>query len=215
MRWHRRLSLLGLPLFGLLTSDASGQAPPRASPRAALRVTEGALLGGDAGPFTVEAPKVRAVMREVTAQDVTLDFTYLGPTAKQLALGSGALRQQVALKLRAQDGCNLVYATWRFAPKNTVVVSVKRNPGQATSAECGNRGYQNLIPGEHAQPPALQEGAHHVLRAALDHAELSVWIDGQRVWRGAVGDQAALLRGPVGMRTDNVRISFSLRAPAR
>lgn len=210
MKWRLWLSVLGL-----CAGEAHAGAPSRPRPRAALRVTEGALLGKEAGPFTVEAPKVRAVLREPTAQDVSLDFTFLGPTAQQLALGSGELRQQVALKLLAQDGCNLLYATWRFAPRNTVVVSVKRNAGQTTSAECGNRGYRNLKPSRSSPPPVPLAGAHHVLRAAIEGEALSVWIDGQPVWRGPVGEAAAGLQGPVGVRTDNVRISFSLSARGR
>jgi hypothetical protein len=209
------LLLLGVLGGGSGTQPAIARPPPAATARAlaALKVTEGALIGSGAGPFRVEAPKVRAVLREETAQDVALDFVYLGPTAKQLPLGSGALRQQVALKLVAQDGCNLLYVTWRFAPKNAVVVSVKRNPGQATSAECGNRGYLNVRPSQAAPPPVPEVGSHHVLRAGLESEMLRVWIDGREVWRGAPGPRALGLKGPVGVRTDNVRISFSLLAP--
>jgi hypothetical protein len=212
-RWT--LLLLGVLGSGPKAAPKRSTPPSPATARtlAALKVTEGALVGSGAGPFQVEAPKVRAVLREQTAQEVALDFVYLGPTAQQLPLGSGALRQQVALKLVAQDGCNLLYVTWRFAPKNAVVVSVKRNPGQSTSAECGNRGYRNLRPSQAASPPLPEVGAHHVLRAGLEAATLRVWIDGREVWRGAPGPQALGLKGPVGVRTDNVRISFSLLAP--
>lgn len=205
-----------LPLLGLLgagESQADTSLPPAG--RSSLNVTEGELLPDAAGAFRVEAPKVRAVLQRTTTQDVALDFTYLGPTAEQLPLGSGELRRQVALKLRAENGCNVVYATWRFSPHNAVVVSLKRNPGQRSSAECGNRGYRNLQPQESAAPPPIREGAHHILRAAFEQAQLSVWIDGVRVWRGVLGPDALGLSGPVGMRTDNVRIAFSLHAPAR
>jgi hypothetical protein len=57
--------------------------------------------------------------------------------------------------LRAEDACNLVYLMWRIEPESRLVVSVKRNPGQHASAECGNRGYQNVKPRYSAPIPSL------------------------------------------------------------
>jgi hypothetical protein len=52
-------------------------------------------------------------------------FTYLGSTGNEARLGSGELRRQFGLKLRAEDACNLVYAMWRIEPESKLVVSVK------------------------------------------------------------------------------------------
>jgi len=73
-------------------------------------------------------------------------------------LGSGELRHQFGLKLRAQDACNLVYAMWRIEPESKLVVSVKTNPGEHSSAECGNRGYQNIKPRRSSPVPKPASG---------------------------------------------------------
>ncbi len=89
---------------------------------------------------------MRAYLNAITAHQVEVHFTYLGSTGNEARLGSGELRRQFGLKLRAQDACNLVYAMWRIEPESKLVVSIKSNPGQHTSAECGNRGYRNIKP---------------------------------------------------------------------
>jgi hypothetical protein len=50
----------------------------------------------------------------VTPQAVEARLTYLGHTRDVARLGSGAMREQFGLKLRAHDACNLVYAMWRI-----------------------------------------------------------------------------------------------------
>ena len=73
-----------------------------------------------------------------------------------MPLASGEMRRQFGLKLRAEDACNLVYAMWRIEPESKLVVSVKSNPGQHTSAQCGNRGYQNIKPLHSSPLPSLR-----------------------------------------------------------
>jgi len=68
---------------------------------------------------------MRAFVTVATTQDSEAHFTYLGPSKTETPLGSGAMRRQSSLKLRAQDPCNLIYAMWRFEPKNELVVSLK------------------------------------------------------------------------------------------
>jgi hypothetical protein len=89
-------------------------------------------------------------------------------------LGSGELRRQFGLKLRAQDACNLVYAMWRIVPQSKLVVSVKSNPGQHSSAECGNRGYRNIKPRRSIPVPILRSGDAHDLRAEMNGEEMKV-----------------------------------------
>ena len=156
---------------------------------------------------------MRAYVIRPTAQAAEARFTYLGPTSKESALGSGEMRRQFGLKLRAHDPCNLVYVMWRVDPESELVVSVKRNPGQHTSAECTNHGYQNIKPRKASTVPRLQPGESHTLRAEMNSAdELRVFIDDREIWQGSVGADAAKLEGPVGMRSDNVRLEFDYKA---
>jgi hypothetical protein len=54
---------------------------------------------------------------------------------------------------------------WRIEPESELVVSVKSNPGQHTSAECGNRGYRNI---KSRPVPVLRSGHTHDLRAEIN-----------------------------------------------
>lgn len=174
--------------------------------RGMLCVTEGELGDAPGHRFSVDAPKMRAYVNRPTTQTIEAQFTYLGPTAKVSPLGSGEVREQFGLKLRAQDPCNLVYAMWRIQPESKLVVSVKTNPGQNTSAECGNRGYQNIKPARSRPVPTIRPGSKHSLRAEMDGENLRVFVDGNLVWQGAAGADALALNGPVGIRSDNARL---------
>jgi hypothetical protein len=189
-------------------------APAGALSLSQLCVTEGTLSPQGQHLF-VDVPKCRAVAALATEQSAELRFTYLGPTAETTALGSGRVRRQIGLKLRAQNGCNLVYAMWRLEPKNEIAVQVKRNPGQSTFAECKNGGYRNVQPTRSAAVPDVPEGSSHVLRAEMRGADLTVWADGAVVWQGNVGDDALTFDGPVGFRTDNGRFAIALAAGAQ
>jgi len=178
-----------------------------------LRVTLGELQERD-GALYVESRKLRAVAVRDTPAVAELAFTYLGPTAGgAVTLASGELRRQLGLKLRAADGCNLVYVMWRIDPVPGLVVSIKRNPGARTHAECGARGYRNVRPSRAVRMGRPEAGRRYVLRADLEGQRLRVRVDGRVVWDGDLGAEAMTLEGPVGLRTDNARVSFSLRAP--
>ena len=75
-----------------------------------------------------------------------LTFTYQGEAENTRELASGELRRQLGLKLRAQDGCNVVYVMWRLDPTPKLEVSVKFNPGKRTHEECGADGYTKVKP---------------------------------------------------------------------
>ncbi len=180
-----------------------------------LCVTKGAI-GTVAGPkLEVSEPEMRAIVTFPTKQHVEAHFTYLGHTKKDKPLGSGEIRRQFGLKLRAQNGCNLVYAMWRIEPKQELVVSVKSNPGQQTHAECGTNGYTNIA-AEHSETlPPMRKGSRHTLRAMMEGSKMRVFADGKEVWRGDVGAAALAFDGPVGVRTDNARFQFELFAERR
>jgi len=180
--------------------------------RANLCVTEGAIEELPGERLSVSVSKMRAYLNAFTPQLVEAHFTYLGPTENEARLGSGELRRQFGLKLRSQDACNLVYAMWRFEPESKLVVSVKSNPGQHSSTQCGNRGYRNIKPRRSTPVPALRSEDAHTLRAEMNGAEMKVFVDNSLVWEGSVGPDALGFDGPVGIRSDNVHLQIDLRA---
>jgi hypothetical protein len=177
-----------------------------------LCLTEGTLESLSDTRFSVRVAKLRAVLSAPGPQVIEARFSYLGQTGGLAPLRSGAMRQQFGLKLRAADGCNLIYAMWRFAPQPSLVVSVKSNPGLHASSACGNSGYRTVNPRYHAPVDAPQIGASHRLAAALDGGALRVTIDDKTVWEGELGPEALAADGPVGIRSDNARLDLELFA---
>jgi hypothetical protein len=206
----KRGMLFRLLLAGLLGAALAESAGWINVSRERICVSEGAIELASNHRFSVDAPKMRAYVNQWTTQSAELRFTYLGGTSTESKLGSGAIRRQFGLKLHAQDPCNLVYAMWRVDPESRLVVSVKRNPEQHTSAECGNRGYVNIKPRKASAVPRLESGQSHILRAEMSDADLRVFVDNHEVWAGDVGPDAAKLDGPVGIRSDNARLEFEL-----
>jgi hypothetical protein len=178
-----------------------------------LCVTEGSISPLPGDRLQVSVPAMRAYLTSVTPQIEEARFTYNGSTGNEKPLGSGVIRRQFGLKLHAADACNLVYVMWRIDPDKKIVVSVKSNSGQHTSAECGNRGYTNIEPARSAPTPLVNPGETHTLRAEMNGADLRVYADGVSVWQGSVGADAASLDGPVGIRSDNAALQIDLRAP--
>lgn len=178
---------------------------------AQLDVTDGSLRQLAPGRFEATEPKVRAVATTASQGDAAeLRFMYKGPSDLMAPLESGELRRQVGLKLRAEDGCNLVYIMWRIDPEAKLVVSVKRNPGMHTHAECGANGYSTLAPEYSVPMPKLNIGEQHKVSAAIDNGRLLVMVDGKTVWEGTLPDEALSLKGKVGLRTDNAKLDLEL-----
>ena len=149
-----------------------------------------------------------AFARVVSGHLVIVNFAYLAPSREVSRLGSGEIRHQFGIKLKAQDICNLVYVMWNFDTQR-IAVSVKTNPGQRTHEECLDRGYINNIRAElKTDPPALRVDEPHILAADLDGQELKVTVDGREVWRGTLPAMVLQLHGPVGLRSDNVQVVF-------
>ncbi len=182
---------------------------PKRFEAAAMCVTHGAMHDQH-----VEEASMRAVARGSQGDAGTLEFTYEGPTAKVSHLGSGEVREQLGLKLRAEDGCNLVYVMWRFSPKPEVVVQVKRNPGAHTHEECGTNGYERVKPSHHAKVQRAEPGSSHTLSASIEGDELTATVDGRVVWQGTLPPSARDLHGPIGVRTDNVAAQVALSGPS-
>jgi hypothetical protein len=201
-----------LTIVSLIPALAQDRNRNPALDRSSLCVTEGEIQSSAGNRLSIDSTKMRAYLTTPATDSIEADFTYLGATAKESALGSGEIRRQFGLKLRAQDACNLIYAMWRIEPRSEIVVSVKKNPGQAMSSECGNHGYQNIKPQHTAPVPVLRPGDSHTLSAQLRGDALQVSVDGAPVWQGSLGPEANSLAGPPGLRSDNVRLAFDLRA---
>jgi len=210
------LTALGAPAAG--PTPGSGTAATGSSMKLRcltpdeIHVTHGTVGRDSSGRLDIAAPVVRAVSTVGRARAAELKFTLLGPTTAQVALRSGQLRRQFGLKLRAQNGCNLVYAIWRLEPKTELVISVKSNPGMRTNAECHTNGYQNIKPARSAPLPVLRPGEPHRLRAVLAEQGdgLEVFVDDVSVWSGQLGPKVLEFDGPVGFRTDNVHLIADL-----
>jgi hypothetical protein len=180
-----------------------------------LCVTKGAAqVGGE-----VTAPATRAVALGSSGDAAAMTFVYRGHTKDVKVLASGQERRQLGLKLRAANGCNLVYVMWRTdkgkAPK--VDVSVKLNPGSRSHADCGAGGYTKIKPTRDAKlslVPVFAAGDTHTLRAAIAGDQLRAWIDDKLVWQGTLPDGARDLVGPAGIRSDNLAFDLvSFAAP--
>jgi len=213
MHIPRPLPTLTLLLLSGLNSTAGSQAHLSPVSKANLCVTEGTIDPLPGQRLAVDVAKMRAYVNAYTQPGAQARFTYLGATPNEAPLASGEMRRQFGLKLRAQDACNLVYAMWRIEPESKVVVSVKSNPGEHSSAQCGNRGYQNIKPRRSSPVPTPEPGASHTLRAQMTGAEMQVFADNSLVWEGSVGPDALLFDGPVGIRSDNARLQIELAAP--
>jgi len=178
--------------------------------RADLCVTLGAVATEPDGRMSVTVPKMRAFVLPSTRPAEEVRFTYNGPTVESAPLGSGQLRRQFGLKLRAQDSCNVIYVMWRIAPRAQLVVSIKRNPGRHTHAQCGTRGYRNLKPQRRAEVAVIRPGSTHSLQAGIQGRTLRVVADGAEAWIGTLGAQS--FDGPIGLRSDNVSVAFDIDA---
>ncbi len=188
-----------------------------------LQVTSGAVTTLASGLLRTRSPQMRAVERDNGrhAQRARLRFRYVQPSAGTATLGSGAVRRQLGLKLQAGDPCNLLYVMWWEYPAHQIAISVKRNPGQDTSAECGNRGYTDVAKIPLPVASSVRDLRAHVLEAR-SHREtdgtltLTVLADGVRVYGDRLGaGLTAGLRGPIGVRSDNGTYRFSLFAGNR
>jgi len=122
MAKSRILCGLTLILLNLATAQKAGEW--FTVTRGDLCVTEGTIEDAGHDHMSVDVPKMRAYVTRASEQSVEVRFRYAGPTPKESALGSGQMRRQFGLKLRAQDPCNLVYVTWRIDPESKLVVSV-------------------------------------------------------------------------------------------
>jgi hypothetical protein len=203
--------ILALPSFAVWpAADAAGSGPPLQSvTREGLCVTNGVVSALPGGRLTVDSASSRAVARVSDGAAAEVRFRYVGPSTESKPLASGEMRRQIGIKLRARDTCNLVYVMWHIEPDAKVAVSVKRNPGKHTHAECGANGYTALRPERRVDLPRINPGEAHTLRATLQGDHLDVFADERLAWTGSLGNAVVDFNGPTGFRTDNARFEFN------
>lgn len=151
-----------------------------------------------------DGPQLRATVPSSRGDSAALTFRFLGRSAQTAALGSGERREQIGLKLLAQDSCNVAYVMWRFGDPPSVVASWKSNPG-TRHAQCGNRGYQTLRPVWSAPVARPVPGSSHELSARIEGGFLHASIDARPVLRAALVPGMLAGVGEVGLRSDNLR----------
>lgn len=205
------LALLAFGAWSCKSTRArAGPSPVRKVERIDLNVTRGQIRAGKDGWLQIDDPVTRAVVNGSDGGAIAVRFRYLGPTRAHRRLAGGQKRQQIALKLRAKDSCNVIYVAWRFTHGAGLMVAVKRNPGQKRHAQCGSRGYRRL--GLLPLPP-IERGSTHRLSAKLVGDTLRVDVDASEVWRGRLDRAALAASGPAGIRTDNARFELEVRTP--
>jgi hypothetical protein len=179
---------------------------PIAELKADLCVTTGAAKIG----ARVNRNAMRAVAKGTDGDAAQIVFTYEGEAEDKKELASGDVRRQIGLKLRAENGCNLIYVMWRLDPKPMVVAQIKVNPGAKDHKACGSNGYKWVKASEQTAPPTLVVGTKYTMRAEIESEELAVYIDDTPYWRGKLPDAVRDLQGPAGIRSDN--LAYDLHA---
>jgi hypothetical protein len=215
----------------LLTACAASDPSPRTTSQpaadsgwsaldpASLTVTSGEITRLSATRFETSSGSLRAQLAGSDPGAAELRFRFRGPTGEghEMPLSSGELRRQIGIKLRAQDGCNVVYAMWRIEPTRGLNISVKSNPGKHESSVCGDAGYTQLEARELHEVQVIETDSEHTLRAGISGTDFKVYADGKLSWAGKLPAEAFDFDGPVGIRSDNgvfdmeFRISRSTR----
>jgi hypothetical protein len=185
-------------------AEVAAIAPPQ------VCFTEGTGRPLDGGKLLVSEGKTRGVVPGSGGDAAELRFLYRRPSVDAAPLADGEVRRQIGLKLRAADGCNVVYLMWHIDPQSEIAALVKRNRDQHESKQCGVGGYQKLTPTFARPVPRIEPGSSHTMHAAIRGTVLSAWVDDNLVWQGDLGPDLADLRGPAGFRTDNVEVEMQL-----
>jgi hypothetical protein len=187
--------------------------------KSALHVTEGSISSaGRRSMLQTDDPAMRAEVIDggQHATSARLWQRYLGESTTTVPLGSGAIRRQIGLKIASADPCNLIYVMWHAYPTRNVQVQVKRNPGQTTSAQCGNNGYTTLANFSLGAGDGTSDHSAHQLEVQMRRDTsgaigLTILADGETLGDVALtAAQSAGLDGPIGVRSDNGDYLFRL-----
>jgi hypothetical protein len=211
-------------VIGALAGAAASAAPAPPAPwkaiaKGGLAVSEGRIVSaGRHATLRTRSPAMRAVALDGGrhATSARLWFRYLGESTTTVPLGSGLIRRQIGLKIRAPDPCNLVYVMWHAFPDDAIEIQVKRNPGQTTSSQCGNNGYTQVATIPLGSGDGTGDHSAHRLdvrtrRAANGALALTVHTDGNLLRKvNLSASLTAGLAGPIGVRSDNGDYLFQL-----
>lgn len=168
------------------------------------------------GFLSLNSAKTRAQLTTGHQRHVLLRFRYRGQTPDPEPNQSGEIVEQIGIKLRTLNTCNVVYVMWRITQPEGIVVKLKRNPGQCHHKECGANGYISIAPS--SQMPlavtATDQKTHrlNVLMEDLDGVvQISVQVDGKPIWTGEISPHLLeCIDGPAGFRTDNGSFIFKI-----
>ena len=205
--------LLFIPLLIQGTVLAS---EPLDTLRSDLRVSLGTISQTTSGYLTVIGPKERAVRTSGKHSQALLRFRYRGPSKKTAPLDSGAVIEQIGLKMRAMNTCNLLYIMWRIKPTEELYIAIKRNPGKVNYEDCGANGYKVLgrVPLKPLGITAAKQKTHRLGASVTETAgryACEVTIDGRRIWSDEINAKLISdIKGPVGFRSDNGSFIFKL-----
>jgi hypothetical protein len=211
-----RLSTLGilLSLFSCVT-HAQMTAKKIAVGSGNLCVTEGAVENSSGDRLTVDAPKMRAYVNAWTSQaieaQVHLSWTHSRRNETRFGRNTPSVRPETPRAERLQPGVRHVAHRARVEESWSPSKEIPTRP-EAPSAETAATRTSSLA-GRLRYPPC-DPGDTHTLGAELDEDELHVFVDNRVVWEGGLGPEAQELQGPVGIRSDNVRLAFDLKAGA-
>jgi hypothetical protein len=156
--------------------------------------------------YSIETPSARGNVLYHSGDNLELTIQYLGSTDTKQLFADGSFQEQVGMKLRNLNECNLVYVMRRIRPNPSVSISVKSNPGLTNT--CGDKGY-TMIKSIPVATPVI--GSTFVLTASMDPVTnlTIVKLDDKVLWAGGV--PFATNSGGAGIRTDNAKINFTLR----
>ncbi len=82
------------------------------------------------GFLSLNTAKTRAQLTAGHQRHVLLQFRYRGQTPDPEPNQSGEIVEQIGMKLRTLNTCNVLYVMWRITQPEGIVVKLKRNPGQ-------------------------------------------------------------------------------------
>lgn len=214
-----RLLVAGLLLLGCAGAGQSQPATRESTPAdSSLGITDfqiqsGSMVALPPAQLAIRTAVTRAILPRQTPSAIELRFQYRGPTDETVPLASGELRRQIGLELRVRDTCNLVYVMWHIEPTQGLHVAVKSNPADQWNSQCRDGGYIPVPPSFSVPRLApIEPNRARTLAAEIDGNELRVWVDGSLAWSGQLPPQAAGLRGPFGIRSDNAKVDLELVA---
>ncbi|WP_141699319.1 hypothetical protein [Candidatus Thiosymbion oneisti] len=181
-----------------------------------LEITNGRdfLKETKSGFLTIDGHQSRAVEKTGQAKTTMIQFRYRGPASSARNTSPSG---QIGLKLRAKNGCNLLYVMWVVGPEERLKVQMKSNPGDVNHEDCGTCGYTTLVPESNANPfppiSSVTDQKTHRLLAKLEPLDgndyrLIVYADWKEVWRGIIRDMPPEIEGPAGIRTDGGNFIF-------